>query len=263
MMSLTQHLEEFLYSYRAHGYKILYLYSDLRQLGKFKKTAETKAEFLDSIINLLLSMNFTVVIPTFSYTVKGIFEVESTPTRLGALNSRILEQPSVVRSEHPVFSFGACGPLSEVIKNIGKAAFGFDSVHERLLHSNAAFLYIGRPIRLGNTIIHYIEQQLNVDYRFNKTFPTKVFQNKTFIGDNYSAFVRKTDNPDHNYEFSFTKSTIFLQKLGIINEIQIDKDFSNLSLMSYNNTYQALLSLIQKDSSAFLDRPLYYKQKNS
>jgi aminoglycoside 3-N-acetyltransferase len=263
MMSLTQHLEEFLHSYKAHGYKILYLYTDLRFLGKFRKISETKAEFLDSIINLLLSMNFTVVIPTFSYTVKGIFEVETTPTRLGALNSRILENPSVVRSEHPIFSFGACGPSSQIIKNIGKAAFGLDSVHERLLHSNAAFLYIGRPIRLGNTIIHYIEQQLNVDYRFNKTFPTKVFQNKTFIGENYSAFVRKTDNPDNNYEFSFTKSTSFLQESGIIHEKQIDKDFSNLSLMSYNDTYHALLSLIQRDSNAFLSKSVYNKEKNS
>ena len=61
------------------------------------------------------------------------------------------------RSEHPMFSFAALGPKSEIVENCGKSAFGYDSIHERLRKKKCCFLNIGRSLESGNTLVHNVE----------------------------------------------------------------------------------------------------------
>jgi aminoglycoside N3'-acetyltransferase len=255
-MNFSQVLDSKLANLDVSKYDILYIYSDLRELGKFKSASESKEEFLQQIIGVLLKNVSTVITPTFTYTTSGIFEVQSTPTRLGALNAHFLKDSSVQRSEHPIFSFASIGTFSHLTKNIGKSAFGIDSIFERLLSRKTAFLYIGRPVRLGNTMIHFVEQLNNVDYRLEKIFETKVYDNGKFIGDNYSAFVRKRDNLKNTYEFSFKRATEVLIQKKLVRQIWLTKDFSNLSLLPYSEVFEELNSLIKKDLSVFLKKPL-------
>ena len=205
---------------------------------------------------MLLKNVSTVITPTFTYTTSGIFEVQSTPTRLGALNAHFLKDSSVQRSEHPIFSFASIGAFSHLTKNIGKSAFGSDSIFERLLSRKAAFLYIGRPVRLGNTLIHFVEQLNKVNYRFEKLFETEVYDDNKFIGNDYSAFVRKKDNLKNNYEFSFEKATKFLIQKKLIRQMWITNEFSNLSLIPYDELFEQLNFLIKEDLSIFLKQPL-------
>ena len=255
-MNLTHYLDSKLADFNVSRYDILYIYSDLRELGKYKPVSESKQEFLQQIIKVLLKNVSTVITPTFTYTTSGIFEVQRTPTRLGALNAQFLQDSSVERSEHPVFSYASIGVHSHLIKNIGKSAFGIDSIFERLLSKKAAFLYIGRPVRLGNTMIHFVEQLNNADYRFEKIFETKVYDDGKFIGDDYCAFVRKRDNLENAYEFSFEKATEVLVQKKLIRQIWITNEFSNLSLLPYSEVFEELNSLIKKDISIFLKQPL-------
>jgi len=257
-MNLTHYLDSKLANFKVSRYEILYIYSDLRELGKYKSASESKQEFLQQIIEVLLRNVSTVITPTFTYTTSGIFEVLRTPTRLGALNAHFLQDKSVERSEHPLFSYASIGEHSYLTKNIGKSAFGIDSIFERLLSRKAAFLYIGRPVRLGNTIIHFVEQLNNADYRFEKIFETKVYDNGKFIGDDYSAFVRKRDNLKNTYGFSFKKATEVLIQKKLIQQTWLTNDFSNLSLLPYSEVFEELDSLIKKDIGVFLKQPLQY-----
>lgn len=255
-MNLTHYLDSKLANFNVGRYDILYIYSDLRELGKYKPASESKQEFLQQIIKVLLKNVSTVMTPTFTYTTSGIFEVQRTPTRLGALNAEFLQDSSVERSEHPLFSYASIGTHSHLIKNIGKSAFGIDSVFERLLSKKAAFLYIGRPVRLGNTMIHFVEQLNNAHYRSEKIFETKVYDDGKFIGDDYCAFLRKRDNLENAYEFSFEKATEVLIQKKLIRQIWIANEFSNLSFLPYSEVFEELNSLIKKDISIFLKTPL-------
>jgi len=255
-MILTNYLESKLADLNVRDFDILYVYSDFRELGKYKPTNQSKQQFLQHIVEVLLKNVDTLITPTFTYTTSGIFEVKSTPTRIGALNAHFLQHISVERSEHPLFSFAAIGKLGNLIKDIGKSAFGIDSVFDRLLSRKAAFLYIGRPVRLGNTMIHFVEQSNKVSYRFEKLFETEVYDDNKFIGNNYSAFVRKRDNLKNSYEFSFEKATEVLIQKNLIRQVWITNEFSNLSLIPYDDLFEELNSLIKFDSSIFLKQHL-------
>jgi len=255
-MDLLNHLSKSLKELNSAQYNILYIYSDLRYFGKFKSASTNKQQFLKSIIDCITLVNKTLIIPTFTYTESGIFDVQNTNTNLGALNSLVLKSYNIARSEHPIFSYAAIGEESNFVKKIGKSAFGNDSIHKRLLNKKTAFLYIGRPVSFGNTIIHYVEQLLNVDYRFEKYFPTNVYDKNKFIANNYSAFVRKKNNLKNDYSFSFEKAAGILSNQGLIQQINLDYEFSNISIMPYDETFDVLKNLLAQNESIFLKNPV-------
>lgn len=255
-MDLLNHLSNTLDKFNSTQYNFLYIYSDLRYFGRFKPISISKQAFLKSILDCLTLENKTIIIPTFTYTDSGIFDVQRTNTHLGALNSAVLQNNDTNRSEHPIFSYAAIGKESNLVKKIGKSAFGIDCIHERLLNKKSAFLYLGRPVSFGNTIIHYVEQSLNVSYRFEKYFPTNVYDQDEFVGNNYSAFVRKKNDSKNDFAFSFEKAADVLLKQGLIQQINLDHDFSNISLMPYEETFDVLRNLLLQNESIFLRKPV-------
>lgn len=255
-MDLLNYLSNTLSKFNSNQYNILYIYSDLRYFGRFKPLSISKHEFLKSILDCLTLENKTIIIPTFTYTDSGIFDVQRTNTNLGALNSSVLQNNNTNRSEHPIFSYAAIGEECNLVKKIGKSAFGSDSIHERLLNKKSAFLYLGRPVSFGNTIIHYVEQLLNVSYRFEKYFPTHVYDQDEFVGNNYSAFVRKKNDTSNDFTFSFEKAADVLSKQGLIQQINLDYEFSNISLMPYDETFEVLRDLLIQNESIFLKKPV-------
>ena len=236
-------------------YNFCYIYSDLRFFVSCMKIIVDKDRFCKSIINPIIKLQKTVIIPTFSYTTEGTFNVEKTPTSLGTLNSWILKQPSVKRSEHPLFSFAALGSKSSFVENCGKSAFGKNSIHENLRNQKCCFINIGRPLENGNTIIHNIEQSNNAKYRFNKVFKTSVFKNNKLFGSDYSAFVRRQDVPGHDFKFNFTKASKILYDEGIVHEVDESTILSNVSLYDFDKTHELLVKAFLKDSSIFLSKP--------
>ena len=236
-------------------YNFCYIYSDLRFFGSCMKNDLDKGRFCESIVKPLIDSKKTVIIPTFSYTTKDIFDVEKTPTSLGTLNSWILKQPYVKRSEHPLFSFAALGPKSSIVENCGKSAFGENSVHENLRNKKSCFINIGRPLEDGNTLIHNIEQKCEAEYRFDKVFKTSVFKNNKLFNSNYSAFVRRQDVPGHDFKFNFSKAAKMIYEQGLVNEIGDSSTLSNVSLYDYDKTRKLLMNAFLKNRSIFLSKP--------
>jgi len=257
-MQFLYYFKKTLEKLNSEQYNFFYIYSDLRFFGRFKQPNLNKQQFLEVITSCLVDMNVTLVIPTFTYTTSGNFNVQKTKTHLGALNSYILDKVGIKRSEHPLFSFASLGEGCNLIKHIGKSAFGRNSVHERLIGRNTAFLYLGRPVSLGNTMIHYVEQLLNVDYRFEKVFPTNVYDEDNFLGNDYSAFVRKRDNLENNYTFSFKKAARILHSQGLIKQTMLENEYSNISLIPYDASLESLKDMLSKDENVFLQKKLLH-----
>ena len=62
---------------------------------------------------------------------------------------------------------------------------------------------IGRELIEG-TVVHHIEQLLKANYRYEKVFNTKVYNNKKYCA-NYSAYVRKNFNQSSLFSFKSRK----------------------------------------------------------
>ena len=228
----------------------IYIYSDFRFFGKYLKFFSSKEEFFETITSVLLTFTGTIIIPTFTYTTSGVFDVSSTKTYLGSINKWILNRKGRTRSEHPLFSFASIGKNKNIIQNIGKSSFGYDSVHDRLSNVNSGFLSIGRPLEHGNTILHYVEQLCGASYRFNKCFKTRVVNKNIFIGTDYTSFLRRRDVLGEDFSFTFKKASKILRENKIINET--GAPFQNITTYPYRETLEILLKEFYIDQNIFI-----------
>ena len=250
---------------KISDYDFCYVYSDLRAFASEMNNKFEKNKFCSSIITPLLKLNKTIIIPTFTYTIDGVFDVETTPTKLGALNSWILSQSEMKRSEHPMFSFAALGPKSEIVENCGKSAFGYDSIHERLRKKKCCFLNIGRSLESGNTLVHNVEQSCGATYRYNKCLKTKVLKNKKFFNSNYNAFLRRLDIPDNDVKINFIEASKNIFDSGIVKHVSLNSknldsaskndSLSSIFLYDYDKTRDILVDLFNKNISVFISKP--------
>lgn len=232
---------------------ILYIYSDFRTFGQHAAEFPDKSAFCDAITAPFTGRGKTIVVSTFTYTTSGRFDVGSTPTRLGVLNKWILGRSGVRRSEHPLFSYAALGPQADLVEGIGKSAFGADSVFTRLVGRKTAFLYIGRPVWMGNTSLHHVEQVCGATYRVHKAFKTQVYRDEAFVGTDYSAFLRRLDVEGQAFAFTFREAASRLFEAGLVRQVGSDDDLTNVSLHWYDQTIDALTDLFYRDPTIFID----------
>ncbi len=250
--TFTRTLMEAYEAVGAYEPDIVYVYSDFRTLGRHIDEFRTREDFCGAVAQPLLDRGKTVVISTFTYTATGRFDVLTTPTTIGALNKWILGVPGVKRSEHPLFSYAAIGPQASLVERIGKSAFGADSVFTRLHGRRAAFLYVGRPIALGNTMLHHIEQTCGATYRVHKAFNTEVYRGEQYVGTDYSAFLRRRDVPGETFEFTFRKAAARLQQMGLVKQVGSDADLTNISLHWLDRTADALTDMFYENPKIFI-----------
>ena len=103
---------------------------------------------------------------------------------------------------------------------------------------------------------HFIEQNLKVEYRFEKTFPTGVIAPDLSIKYGYSAFVRKQDNPTNDYSFSFELAAKDLYMQSAVQEFNFGLKYSNISLIPINEFVKILTEGLRNNPSYFLKNPL-------
>ena len=231
---------------------IVYLYTDFRYFGRYLSEFESRDGFCGAFALPFLEREKTVVLTTFTYTTEGRFDVLKTPTTTGAMNKWILTQPGASRSEHPLFSYAALGPQARLMENVGKSAFGRDSINDRLRGRRAAFLHIGRPVALGNSAIHYIEQACGATYRVHKAFHTAVYRGDNYIGTDYTAFVRRRDVPNETFAFDFSRAAPILFERGLISQVGSPEQLSNVSFYWFDDALECLADSFYKDPRLFI-----------
>ncbi len=236
----------------AYDADVLYLYTDFRHFGVHMAGYPDRDAFCAAVVAPLLERGKTVVLTTFTYTTEGRFDVLSTPTRLGAMNKWIVGQPAMQRSEHPLFSLAALGPRADLVVGVGKSAFGHDSVYARLRGCRTAFLHVGRPVSMGNTALHHVEQVCGATYRVHKAFRTAVYRGEAFVGTDYTAFLRRRDVPGENFEFEFSSAAAKLFERGLVRQVGSDRDLSNVSCYPYDDTLDLLCEAFYRDQRLFI-----------
>lgn len=233
-------------------YEIAYIYSDFRGFASHLEGNIDRDRFCDAIVGPLLESGMTVLAPAFTYTTEGVFEVTETPTSVGLLNKWLLRQVGAHRSEHPLFSYVALGPQAALVENVGKSAFGRDSVFARLEGRQCSFLHIGHEITRGNTALHYVEHLCGATYRIHKAFKTQVYRSGKYVGTDYTAFLRRLDLQNQEFHQTFERAAVEMRQEGLVQEVGDPDTLRGIGCYDYDQAVSLLVDCFYRDPTIFI-----------
>lgn len=135
-----------------------------------KTGAEISAVLADAILKRI-GPNGTLVVPTFTYSfsAREIFDVEASGSKMGLFAEWVRKHPDAKRSADPFYSVAALGARADdLTRAVPENSFGLGSFFDRLHKAGGKFLNMN--FDAGSTHVHYVERELRVPYRFDKTF---------------------------------------------------------------------------------------------
>lgn len=115
----------------------------------------------------------TVLFPLFNFDFcKGVaFNMRTTPSHMGAMTEAARLHQDAVRTGHPIYSFAVIGAKASEFAGIcNKSGYGSASPFAQLIAMNGKIAVLDLPGQNSMTIYHHVEEMLEVDYRFHKTF---------------------------------------------------------------------------------------------
>ncbi len=128
-------------------------------------------EIYRSAIFEVLGASGTFAVPTFSYSSCNgrPFDPAVTPGQCGMLSEWVRLDSAAVRSADPNFSVAAIGRAAHALcDDVGVHPFGPDSFWARFL-ANDGWL-VNLNFDAGTTFQHFVERELRVPYRWDKSF---------------------------------------------------------------------------------------------
>ena len=154
-----------------------------------------RKELLSHLFDLIESLGVpTICFPTFTFSFCNgeDYNVQTSRSKMGALNEYVRGLPRSVRSEDPLMSSVVVGEDHDLVNNLGKDSIGanstFDKLHQR--GSNVKFLFVGVTVSDCFTYTHYVEERLNTPYRYNRAFSGQITSGERSWQDTYRLFVR-------------------------------------------------------------------------
>jgi aminoglycoside 3-N-acetyltransferase len=182
----------------------LFVHSDLRRC--LTVAGRSREEKLDTIVGGIGDAvpAGTLIVPTFTYSLcEGeTFDVERSPSTVGALTEHFRLLPAVRRTPDPIFSVAVRGELPEGwerrLFSVGDSdCFGAESVFAYLLESRAKLLFFGVGFE-SCTFVYHVEQRLGVPYRYFKEFRGLVRTDSEVVPVAARYFVRDLDGEVEN-----------------------------------------------------------------
>jgi aminoglycoside 3-N-acetyltransferase len=156
----------------------LLLHSDLKSIFRFafkNKLSISPGDILDSIINYL-GPNGTLILPLFNFDFArgSTFNMLTSKSQMGILSEIGRAHTEIVRTGHPIYSFGVIGKLSSDFVGLENySGYGIDSPFGILHRLEGKIAILNLPDQHSMTFYHYIEECCNVDYRYHKNFSGK------------------------------------------------------------------------------------------
>ena len=129
-------------------------------------------QILQSLIEAVGSAG-TLLLPlyNFDFTKGSVFDISNTPSQMGALTEAGRLHTDAVRTGHPIYSFVAIGRRSPDFANVeNKSGYGEDSPFAILHQMGGKIAILDLPDQNSMTFYHYVEEMMNVPYRYHKFF---------------------------------------------------------------------------------------------
>lgn len=176
------------YQWQQAGIKLgdtIMLHSSISRTMKLAREAAKELEFDESNVTpqaLLQSFldaigpEGTLIVPLFNFDfTQGVpFDIRSTPSHMGTLTEVVRKTPGVVRTGHPIYSFGVLGHEAECFRGLcNSSGYGSDSPFTTLMELDGKIAVLDLDDFSSMTFYHYVEEQERVGYRYHKRFVGK------------------------------------------------------------------------------------------
>ena len=220
------------------------VHSSLLHLGRMVNVKSSKLAAMHySALREVLGAEGTVIVPTFNFGFCDgeAFDPKSTPSvGMGVFSEYVRKLPGTARSTHPMQSVAAVGPQAQKIcDGDSETAFGPSGPFSKLLDLNAQGLLLGTTMKYFS-LIHMVEEQLKVPYRFTKKFTAPYGPNKEL--KSYAMYARDLDiDPRVN----FLKVDIEMRKRNLIKEVQVG--MGKVQGFNVNRAYSVTLAKLKND----------------
>lgn len=151
---------------------VVYCHSNIGFFGKTDdaSTREALCElFFDAIMDIIGPQG-VLLVPTYTYSFsnKLVFDPLSSATKMGLLAEWVRQHPDAVRAHDPFYSVSAIGHQPErFCFDLPPNSFAPASIFDRFFKADGKVLCLNHP---GCTLLHYVERELKVPYRFDKGF---------------------------------------------------------------------------------------------
>lgn len=220
------------------------VHSSLLHLGRMEDVKSSKLAAMHySALREVLGPEGTVVVPTFNFGFCDgeVFDPETTPSvGMGVFSEYVRKLPDAVRSTHPMQSIAAIGPQAQFICDEDtKTAFDPSGSFAKMLDLNARGLLLGTTMHYFS-LIHLVEEQTKVPYRFMKTFTAPYGPNKDL--KSYAMFARDLDIDPR---VKFLKVDVIMRKRNLIKEVQLG--MGKVQSFDVDRVYAITLAKLKND----------------
>jgi len=204
---------------------IIMLHTDL---SNFKKGSwSDKCSLFSQYLKRFFEKKGTILVPAFTYSFckNRNFDLHNSPSEVGIFDEYFRKQNSIVRSQHPIFSFSCYGKMEEVFtQNNSNSATGNGSIFEKFFAMNGKILFFGARFITSCTFLHFVEQSNRVPYRYSKIFKGNLKIKKKIIkNQEFEFFVRSTERYNFIDYKENTKIESDLKKKKILKMTNINK----------------------------------------
>lgn len=235
--------------------EVVFVAGNLANLGLFDGT---KQELLEGIISSILDASkneATIMTQTMSFQLCNT----NTPfhrytwANLGSFGNFLLNLKDSVRSLHPFASYTAYGKNANICDTITPFAYGIASPYDNMLkYDDILMMSVGLKPNITCSLIHHVEFNMHVPYRYIKEFNHPVQINdeivykKFYLHVLYKEFIRlKRDENKKIFDY-------FIARGGKIKEIPIGKNA--IYIYNYKDFYNACIEYFLKDIYAWMHK---------
>jgi|SRR5271157_1083942 len=197
----------------------------------------------------------TLVVPTFNFGfARGQpFDQANTPAEeMGVFPEYVRSQPGARRTPHPMQSLAAVGALAaDLAGRDTTSAFDPGSAFDRMVELNFKLLLLGADVRF-TSLIHYVEQRMQVPYRYWKEFTGEVrLAGRPAQVRTYRMFARDLALDP---EVSSAPVQKLLEKHGVWSSVTLN--YGKLASCRFGDFVAAAEALLDKDPWALVkNRP--------
>ena len=238
-------LELLLISFNVPKHSTIIIHSSLFRFGLINGGVNSIYKVLRNVFD----ETYTLLMPTFtfSYGESREWSCLYSKSETGALTEFMRELNPKNRSINPFHSIVVDGPNKDyLLGQISESSFGQDSIFEKLYSLGAYNLSLGIDFIGGATFCHYTEEYLKVPYRFYKSFPGNVLDNRNekievdfkmyvriiekeyYYKNNWNVFWKEANRKGLvNYTKFNNRAPVFLMNIRDSNDFLAEKIFEN------------------------------------
>ena len=186
----------------------------------------------------------TFIVPTINlnFVRTKIWDKKKSQSKSGFFSEYFRKNISIRRTIHPIHSVSIFGKkYNKIPEHKSLSSFGKNSTWEWICKSkNVSNLSIGVAVKGGATFLHYIEEFLKVNYRFNKKITGNIRLKNKMVKKKIFYFARK-----RNKNFQIENNWLKCQNDLLHDKILKKNKFKNLNFF-YMNTNKATNFIIKK-----------------